>query len=234
MPAPPPDRLRDHLMVVLAVTSGATDAIGILALGNTFTSVMTGNLVLVGVGMGNGDLDAIGRAAAAILAFVAGAGLGARITGTHTPGDPTWPPAITKALAVEACLLGVFAVCWWALGSDPPDETLHGLLVLNAGAMGLQSGAILRFGVPGLSTTYLTGMLTTVIVRFTHRRRLDEIAASLRILVGVVVGAAIGGLLVKHQPVAVPLVQLITLLGVIAVAVTARSLRSGPERDATV
>jgi uncharacterized membrane protein YoaK (UPF0700 family) len=41
-------RVRNAAAAALAVTSGATDAIGYLALGHVFTSAMTGNLTLLG------------------------------------------------------------------------------------------------------------------------------------------------------------------------------------------
>jgi uncharacterized membrane protein YoaK (UPF0700 family) len=40
----------------------------------------------------------------------------------------------------------------------------RGLLALTALALGIQSAAIQRFGVLGLSTTYLTGTLTTLAI----------------------------------------------------------------------
>lgn len=45
-------RHRDILVVVLAATTGATDAMSFLGLGGVFTSVMTANLVLLGVSAG--------------------------------------------------------------------------------------------------------------------------------------------------------------------------------------
>jgi uncharacterized membrane protein YoaK (UPF0700 family) len=220
--------LRDGLVVVLAVTSGATDAIGFLALGSAFTSVMTGNLVLLGIGAAHGDLTALGLTGAAVASFVTGAALGARLAGTPQPGDPPWPRPITRALVVEGVLLSGFAAWWWALGSDPPDDLLLPLLALNACALGLQSSAVQRFGVSGLSTTYLTGTLTTVVIRLVSGRKLAEVSHSLWILLGLVAGAATGATLVRHLPVAVPAVQLTTLLAVLAVTVSVRSL--GPAR----
>jgi uncharacterized membrane protein YoaK (UPF0700 family) len=218
--------LRDLLVVALAVTSGATDAIGFLALGSAFTSVMTGNLVLLGIGAAHGDLTALGLTATAIASFVVGAALGARLAGTPQPGDAYWPRAITRALMVQIGLFAVFAVWWWALGSDPSGDVLLPLLSLNAAALGLQSSAVQRFGVSGLSTTYLTGTLTTVVIRLTTGKRLAEVSHSLWILLGLVAGAAAGALLVRHLPIAVPLVQLGTTLAVLAVALSAKHLRS--------
>jgi uncharacterized membrane protein YoaK (UPF0700 family) len=41
-------RRRQWLLVLLAVNSGAIDAVGYTMLGGSFTSVMTGNMILLG------------------------------------------------------------------------------------------------------------------------------------------------------------------------------------------
>jgi len=227
-PARPPSarhaaNTRDGLVVVLAVTSGATDAIGFLALGAAFTSVMTGNMVLLGIGTAQGDLTALTLCLTAIASFVLGAATGARVAGTHQEGDPCWPRPITHALMIEIALFAAFATAWWLLDSDPPKDWWLPLLAVNAAALGLQSSAVQRFGVSGLSTTYLTGTLTTVVIRLTSGKRLAEVQHSLWILCGLVAGAAGGALLVEHAPVAVPAIQLVTTLAVLAVALAPRS-----------
>jgi uncharacterized membrane protein YoaK (UPF0700 family) len=211
-------RERARLVVVLALTSGATDAIGFLALGSAFTSVMTGNMVLLGVGAADRDLALVLSCTVAILSFVLGAAIGARVAGNPAKGDALWPRPVTVALYVELFLLLVFAGCWWAVGSSPSDSWLLPMLGLNAAALGLQSSAIQRFGVSGLSTTYLTGTLTTVVIKLIGGHGLRKVGHSLAILAGLIVGAAIGTVLVELAPVAVPSIQLATL-GVVLLAV---------------
>src|SRR3954447_10511837 len=87
----PNARLRQTLVVTLAVVSGATDAIGLLALGGAFTSVMTGNMVLLGVAASSAEGALAASSGLAILAFCAGAALGARLAGIPAAGDPVWP-----------------------------------------------------------------------------------------------------------------------------------------------
>jgi len=209
---------RNRLVVLLALVSGATDATGFLALGGAFTSVMTGNMVLMGVAVGSGDASAVGLILSAFGGYVAGAALGSRVAGTPRPEDPTWPPAVSRALAIELTLFAVFAAAWWLLGSDPSTAWGVPLLALTAMALGLQSSAILRFGVPGLSTTYLTGTLTTVVVRLVSRQPLHTVRHSTAILVGLVVGAAAGSALVTQLPTAAPALQLVLLSVVLAAA----------------
>lgn len=211
-------RQRARLVVVLALTSGATDAIGFLALGSAFTSVMTGNMVLLGVGAAHRDLAAVGFVCVAIVSFMVGAAIGARVAGNPAAGDAVWPTVVSVAVAIEFVLFAAFAAGWWALGSHPTGDWLVPLLALNAGALGLQSSAIQRFGVPGLSTTYLTGTLTTVVIRLSHGKGLRAVAHSLVILLGLIVGAAIATIAIEFAPVLVPALQLVTVGGVLLAA----------------
>ena len=208
-------RARERLVVVLAVTSGATDAIGFLALGSAFTSVMTGNMVLLGVGTAGRDGALVTSCVVAILSFVLGAAIGARVAGTPSSSDSTWPRPVTIALYVELTLFAIFACLWWSLGSEPGVDWLFLLLSLNAAALGMQSSAIQRFGIAGLSTTYLTGTLTTVVGKLIGGHGLRTVSHSLTILLGLILGAGIGTLLVEMLPVAVPAIQLVTLAAVL-------------------
>lgn len=215
---------RNRLVVLLALVSGATDATGFLALGGAFTSVMTGNMVLMGVAVGSGDTSLVVLLLSAFGGYVAGAALGTRVAGTPQPDDPPWPAAVSRALAIELALFLVFAVAWWLHGSDPSQSWGPPLLGLTAMALGLQSSAILRFGVSGLSTTYLTGTLTTVVVRLVSRQPLHTVRHSAALLGGLVAGAAAAAGMVTLLPAAAPALQLV-LLG--AVLVSARTPRAG-------
>jgi uncharacterized membrane protein YoaK (UPF0700 family) len=93
-------------------------------------------------------------------------------------------------------------------------------LFSTALALGIQSSTVQRFGVSGMSTTYLTGTLTTVVMRLAAGRRVREVWHSIEILVGLVAGAAAGALLVVLVPLAAPVLQLVALGGVVLVAVT--------------
>ena len=110
---------RDRLVMLLAFVSGYTDGVGFLALGGAFTSVMTGNMVLLGLSAGSADGEGAGRAGGAILAFIAGAALGTQVAGTPTDGDPRWPAPVNRALALEALILVGAAVGWFVTGGDP-------------------------------------------------------------------------------------------------------------------
>lgn len=206
---------RNLLVLLLALVSGATDATGYLALGGAFTSVMTGNMVLMGVAIGSADASAVGLLLSAFGGYVAGAAIGTRMAGTPAPEDGVWPPAVTRALCAELGLFVVFAVAWWGMGSHPSRAWSAPLLAVTAAALGLQSSAILRFGVPGLSTTYLTGTLTTLVVRLVDRQPLRAVRHSAGMLAGLVLGGAAGAGLVTRSPVLAPLLQPALLVAVL-------------------
>jgi uncharacterized membrane protein YoaK (UPF0700 family) len=220
--------LRDRLVVLLALVSGATDATGFLSLGGAFASVMTGNMVLVGVAVGSGDGSLVGLLLFAIGGYVAGAALGARVAGAPREADPLWPRAVSRGLLVELALFAVFAVAWWALGSDPGETSAAGLLGLTALALGIQSSAIQRFGVPGLSTTYLTGTLTTVVIRLVSRQPLRTVRHSATILLGLVAGAGLAAALVTLAPWSAPTLQVSLLAAVLVVARRANTASCAP------
>lgn len=209
------ERLRNRLVVILAMTSGAADALGFLALGNAFTSVMTGNMVLFGVATAHRDVNGMALTSVAVGAFIAGAAIGTRIARTSMTGDPVWPAAVTRALTVELVLLCGVGIAWWALGSNPPPSAYLPLLGVSAAALGLQSSAIQRFGVTGLSTTYLTGTLTTVVVRLVSGHGFRAVRHSAVILSGLIIGAAIMGAFLEFAPVLVPVILIATVAGVL-------------------
>ncbi|MDK3257888.1 DUF1275 family protein [Blastococcus capsensis] len=214
-------RLRQTLVVTLAVVSGATDAIGLMTLGGAFTSVMTGNLVILGASVSTADGGLALASGGAIIAFCAGAALGARLAGSPSPGDRIWPRPVTVALAVELVLLVGYAVGWWITGAEPGTALTLALLFAMSAALGIQSSTVQRFGVSGMSTTYLTGTLTTVVMRLATGRGVREVWHSIEILVGLVVGAAAGAGLLIVAPLSAPVLQLAALGAVVLVGATA-------------
>jgi uncharacterized membrane protein YoaK (UPF0700 family) len=210
-------RVRNIAAMVLAAASGATDAIGYLAMGHVFTSAMTGNLVLLGISIAHRDGQRVGRVALSLFCFMAGAALGARMVRSPKPDDPVWPSAITRALAVEALVFVVYATCWWTIGVNHSVYAKAALLGLGAIALGIQSASMQRFG-PGLNTTFLSGSLTTLVSWVATGRRLRDIPHHLMVLVGLIFGAISGALLVLHAPMFAPAIQLVALTAALGAA----------------
>jgi uncharacterized membrane protein YoaK (UPF0700 family) len=218
--------LRQAMVVVLAVVSGATDAIGLIALGGAFTSVMTGNMVILGVSASTTDGALAIASAGAIVAFCIGVYVGARLAGSARAGDPVWPRPVTLGLVVELVLLTAYGIGWWISGGEPGTVLTQVLLFTMAAALGIQSSTVQRFGVNGLSTTYLTGTLTTVVMKLAGGKGLREVQGSLQILFGLVAGAAAGAGLVEVAPLLAPVLQIGCVAAVIVVAVVVSRRRA--------
>ena len=129
------------------------DAVSYLALGRVFTANMTGNTVLLGLSVVQGDVDGAGRAALALGGFLVGAALGGWVAYLG-PREEGWPRGVTIALIVECVFLA-------ALANDR-SEMLGLRVVFASVAMGIQSAAARRLDVLGVTTTFITGTLTSL------------------------------------------------------------------------
>lgn len=200
------ERTRDVLLVVLAVAAGATDATAFDRLGHVFASVITGNLVLLGVSAVSGD----GRAALFAGCALGGYALGVLLAAPRGGEDRrVWPPGATLALGGDFLTLVGFAVGWELVGGRPSHAMQLVLLVLCAGAMGMQSAAVRRLG--QMSTTYLTSTLTGLVEALAvWRWSLGEVR-SLAILLAAAGGAGAALALLLHAHVWLPVMQLVPL-----------------------
>ncbi|SIR52324.1 YoaK family protein [Micromonospora avicenniae] len=211
-------RRRHALVVVLTFLTGSADAVGFLSLGGAFSSVMTGNMVLLGLSAGRGDAELAVTSGCAILSFIAGLLAGARLAGSAQPDDPVWPRQVNRALILELLLFVVFLVVWEVNLPDHSERVDLVLLMLSATALGVQSSAIQRFGVPGLSSTYLTGTLTSLIGGVAARSPWHTLRPKAQVLLALMAGAAVGALVALHLTVWAPALLIAPLLLVIALA----------------
>lgn len=225
---------QNGLVAMLTVVTGATDAMAFERLGNVFTSVMTGNMVLLGLALGKGDVTPAFHVALALLAFMVGTMVGARIAGHPEAGDGLWPRRLTAALCCEWFLFFGFAAVWGIHGGRVSGALAPGLLMACAVALGIQSSAVLRLGVSGLSTTYLTGTLTNAFHAIAHGRFERDTLRKLTILFALILGAGLGGALALKQPRLAACVQVTVLTCVIVLGerLNRRSLAS-PSDEST-
>ena len=154
-----PATVRDAMLVMLSLAAGCVDAVGYLGLGQIFVANMTGNTVLLGLALGQAKGRAALRAVVALAGFIGGVAVGAAIVG---PGRErsAWSPAVTATLVLELVVLVAFEVGWFLAETEPAGLAVYPLIVLPSLAMGVQSAAVRRLGIPGVATTYITGTLT--------------------------------------------------------------------------
>ncbi len=214
---PSGEQLRDGLLIALTFVAGWVDAVAYVSLGHVFTANMTGNLVLLGINAAEDQPIAAIRSAVALACFALGALLGGLITRSARPGG-VWPRQATLAMTAELVLLLAFAVGWLRarVPGDPPVGDV--LVALGAAAMGLQSAAARHVAVAGVSTTYVTGTLTSLMAELAALSGSVDRYRWAQVLVAIVLGAWLGTLSLGHWPAAAPIVPVIVLFGVVAVA----------------
>jgi len=149
---------RESMLLALTLAAGSVDAISYLALGNVFTAMMTGNTVLLGLALAQGEVLAALRSILALIGFAIGVFVGAIIVERESK-PLEWPAAVTGALALETVTLGIYAAAFYLTGGA---GAIYLLIILLAFAMGIQSAAVRRLGVPAIATTYITGTLTSL------------------------------------------------------------------------
>jgi uncharacterized membrane protein YoaK (UPF0700 family) len=207
---------RTVLTVALTAGSGSLDAIAFLSLGKVFVSVITGNLVLLGIGLGHADHDLALRVAVTLVSYGLGATAGVVVAGRAEDGQPVWPGRVTAALLLELALLCGFAAGWELNAARPTGAPQLALLAVAAVAMGLQSAAVNRLSLPGFSSTYLTSTLIRAITELVQGPR-NHVGAKVAAMTSVVAGALAGALLVARAPRFAPVIA-VGLLAAVLVA----------------
>jgi uncharacterized membrane protein YoaK (UPF0700 family) len=73
--------IRDNLLVLLTLTTGAADAASFLRLGHVFSSVITGNVVLLGLAAAIRSVPQAIHSIVAVAGYMVGVLIGAPIAG---------------------------------------------------------------------------------------------------------------------------------------------------------
>jgi uncharacterized membrane protein YoaK (UPF0700 family) len=217
--------IRDLLL--LSFAAGTADAAGYLGLGRLFTCNMTGNVVLLGIAVGQGHFSGALRTLGVLAVFLIAAGLGTWLG--RCDNERMWPRRMLYLVGLEAAVLVPFALGWFAAGGMAHGATANGLLALLAFAMGLQSATMLQLGVPGVGTTAVTKTMTSLMAGLTRffpawrkraaagnpaNRQQVEIYALVVALYGI--GAAITAVLMGHALRWAGMVPALTLLLIFA------------------
>jgi uncharacterized membrane protein YoaK (UPF0700 family) len=211
---------QDASLALLAAAAGTLDVLGFLQLGPALMSAMTGNAALLGLAIGQHQLGAALHSGAAFGGFVVGVGSGALVLGDAEDG---WSPRVTYLVAIEAVLLGAFALLWFGSEDPLPGPVGYVLVLLASTSMGLQSVAVRQLKIPGVTTTFFTGTLTSIVISAARaaepgaaRRTLPSSALPQVVaLAAYVATAACGGLAASHGVHAIALLPVTVVLVVL-------------------
>jgi uncharacterized membrane protein YoaK (UPF0700 family) len=140
----------------LAFVGGYGDAASFV-LAKTFTGHVTGNLVLAAIAVAAHDWRATLGHLSAIVTFLIGIFLSVLIV-RPLKAWPSWP-LLPTIMGIEVILIVAASLALAA-------EMAHGVeifVIFVSLALGLQNGAFRRVGGISVHTTYLTGMITSLI-----------------------------------------------------------------------
>lgn len=217
MPAPQnaTDRATPAL-ALLSFTAGTMDAIAFVALGQVFTSAMTGNTIFLGLAIGRGDSIGVLHSLAALVGYLLGAATASIVM--------TWGGDRSRhALLLEAAFLAAFAAMWLAVGGPASGITVYGLIGLSAVAMGIQGSVGRILNVPGVTTVLITSTYTAIVgdvvqrlhdrqrPLFTHLAEKQSLA-----LAAYVASALVSGIVLTHGPGVMPFLPLAAILLLLA------------------
>lgn len=234
MDSRPKRQIMTLIAIALTFGSGAMDVASFTRLGNVFTSVMTGNIVLWGLSAARGSLSLAGHTAVSIAGYITGVAMGTWIThgfkmaaaGEDPRPDSVLPAHVSWTLLAELVLLLGFTGGWEVTGANPGGWAQFCLLAVAAAAMGVQSSAVKDMGLSDVSTTYLTGTLTGLVGSLVSPGQdTPHGVRRVGVLFGLLAGAGLCGLLVATAAAGVPALPLAALILTLALA----SVRPDPE-----
>ena len=219
------------IAISLTFASGAADVTSFTRLGNVFTSVMTGNIVLWGLAVARGSLTLFSHTAVSIAGYIIGVAA-ATLVAHRVKTVGIGPAALLEAhvtwvLRTELTLLAGFGAGWVVSGASPAGWAQFGLLATLAAAMGMQSAAVNDMGLAQVSTTFLTGTLTGLVSSLVSPgKKTPYRLRRYGVLAGLAAGATLGGLLVATAPYAVPALPLAALITTLFLAARASAAAS--------
>ncbi|WP_281690212.1 YoaK family protein [Pseudonocardia thermophila] len=191
------NRFEITALQVLTFSTGVADAVGYLALDKVFTGNMTGNVVILGMGVaGADDLPVVG-ALIALLAFVVGAAIGGRAL----RGAPTgWTPRCTALLVPVALAFAAAAVMLAVVPVTVGTVEAFSITAVLAAAMGLQAAVARKIGIRDLTTVVVTSTLAGLAADSRLAGRVDQPWLRRAGAVGLIAtGALVGALLIGLQ-----------------------------------
>lgn len=191
----PPERMHVVLMLGLTFGTGIVDAVGYLGLDRVFTGNMTGNVVILGMGLvGAEGLPVVGPLLA-LGGFMAGAALGGRVL-RRAAG--AWTGLTTALFTLVGGLLLALAATLLLVGEDASRPVAFTVTTLLGGAMGVQAATARFIAVKDVTTVVVTSTITGLAADSTlGSGRGGGSARRVAAVVLILAGAAVGALLLR-------------------------------------
>ncbi|MDW5611434.1 MULTISPECIES: YoaK family protein [Mycolicibacterium] len=191
--------------VALTFVTGVVDAVGFLGLDRVFTGNMTGNIVILGMGVAGADELPVLGPAVALGAFTAAAYLaGLVLRGPGGARQPGWQHRVTVLLTLGAATLTVLTVVAVVTGRHPEPVVQIPMAAATAAVMGSQAMVARAVAVADMTTVVVTSTLASLAGETWTRGGRGAVAnRRLAAIVVIFAGAVVGALLMRIH-IAVP------------------------------
>ena len=223
-------RLLGAVTVILTAAAGAIDVVTFFAFNQVFASTMTGNLVLLGLGLGQQEWGQVVDNVCAIGGYCSGLVVGTLVCGIAMRRLP-WRNAIGIALTVELALLIAVGAVWWGVDDASPIGRVRVIvLVVGSGlAMGVQAAAMRYIGPAGTPTSFLSGTVTNWVSSMAELHKPFTWRWNSPLRIGVIVVAAAGNAAIQAEvpDVAFAVPVLLVVAAIICMAVVTRANHGG-------
>jgi uncharacterized membrane protein YoaK (UPF0700 family) len=185
------------LALLLTLVTGVVDSVGYLGLDRVFVGNMTGNIVILGMGVAGADELPVFGPLTALAAFT----LAAFVTGLTLRAQPSgWTTRVGLCLAAGSAALAACAIALVVLDPDTHHDSLLIVATVTAAAMGAQAAASRKLAVKDMPTVVVTSTLVSLASESwtaggsaaLWNRRAGAIAA-------ILVGALIGAIILRHS-----------------------------------
>lgn len=186
------DRHRAELMIIATFSTGIIDAIGYLGFDKIFTANMTGNVIVLGMGLSGADLPVIGPLIA-LLAFAVGAAGSGLVLRRERKG---WTRLICNMFLAEALALAVVGILLLFLPPAVGSPSMYAFTFILALLLGAQAAAARKVGVQDVTTVVVTSTITSLAAEsWSPETTVEQTIRRLAAVAALSIGAVFGGLL---------------------------------------
>ncbi|WP_234036684.1 MULTISPECIES: YoaK family protein [Rhodococcus] len=202
------------LMMVLTFVTGLLDAVGYLGLDRIFTGNMTGNIVILGMGVAGEDSLPVVGPLLALAAFMLGAALSGLVLRRCSPG---WSSPVTMVLSVGVVVLVAAGTALLVFPVEGNSTLGVAIACIIAVQMGAQACTARFLAVKDMTTVVVTSTITALAGEsFLHKGFARLVNRRLWAVLLIFAGAVTGALLMKtHIAIPVYLAAMLTAATVI-------------------
>ncbi|WNM23718.1 YoaK family protein [Demequina capsici] len=147
------------LMLALTFSTGVIDAVGYLGLDRVFTGNMTGNVVVLGMGLAGADNLPVLGPAVALAAFMTGAAIGGRVLRGSRDG---WTGKHTALFGGVAGVLLAGAITVLLVTVTERSLLAYSVTASMGLAMGCQAATARHIAVKDVTTVVVTSTITSL------------------------------------------------------------------------